>query len=79
MTTNENELRDTIMERAVEDSGYAIAWAILRLTDQVKYLGVGDASSSMGAIEFLATQVKEAGDGVARSIGELADAVQPSG
>lgn len=45
---------------------YAIAYAVLRLAAatesvalQLKYLGTGDAGTTMGAIEFLATHLGE--------------------
>ena len=38
-----------------------IAEAIQALATHVKYLGNGDAASQMGAVEFLAVKVEEAG------------------
>jgi methyl-accepting chemotaxis protein len=53
-----------------------IAQAIKALAVHVKYLGVGDAATTMGAIEFLATKVDESGTGIAEALGALATAVQ---
>jgi hypothetical protein len=38
---------------------------LLTIATHVKYLGVGDAASTMGAIEFLAVAVKEAAETIA--------------
>jgi hypothetical protein len=65
-------LRDYIEEKAASDSGYAVALAVLELVEaqktigvHLKYLGVGDAATTMGAIEYLAVRladaIKEAG------------------
>jgi methyl-accepting chemotaxis protein len=53
-----------------------IAKAIETLAVHVKYLGVGDAATTMGAIEYLATKVGESGHEIARGLGNLAEAVQ---
>ena len=60
----QSELFNHIMERAEEDSGYAIAYALLELTIELKWLGHGDAVPTMGALEFVAVK-----------LGELASAV----
>jgi hypothetical protein len=67
------ETERTITERASTDSLYAIAAAILELAAatesvacQLKYLGTGNAATQMGAIEYLASEVK----GGLQSIGE---------
>lgn len=69
------ELRDYIEERAASDSGYAIALALFELADaqrtigvHLKYLGVGDAATTMGAIEYLATHLGEKVDRIADAI-----------
>jgi hypothetical protein len=75
----EADLDDLIKKRAKGDAGYAIAYALLRLAEaqeatavHLKYLGVGDAASTMGAVEFLATKVGE----VAQSLSEVAGQVE---
>lgn len=66
--------------RSLEPAGapYAQAAAMLRQAEELgciatwlKFLGAGDAASTMGAIEFLATQVKE----IATALDRIADAV----
>jgi hypothetical protein len=49
-----------------------IAEAIQALATHVKYLGNGDAASQMGAVEFLAVKVEEAGARIALAIDRLA-------
>lgn len=56
--------------------GYAIAEAIEMLGTWVKYLGTGNATTSMGAIEVLAKEVKEGSERIADAINNLADAVR---
>jgi hypothetical protein len=67
MTMNDDhEIEESIASSAITESGYAIANAILKLADacqsvatQLKYLGTGDAATTMGAIEYLATEIKK--------------------
>jgi hypothetical protein len=49
-----------------------VATAIQALATHVKYLGAGDAASTMGAVEFLAVKIAEAGELIASAISELA-------
>jgi hypothetical protein len=49
-----------------------IAEAIQILATHVKYLGNGDNAGTMGAVEFLATKIDEAGERVAHAIDRLA-------
>jgi hypothetical protein len=59
-------IRDLCEEKAYEDGLYAIAFALLKVADaqsslatQVSNLGTGNATTSMGAIEFLTTHIGE--------------------
>ncbi len=63
---DDREIEKSIVANASRDSGYAIAYAILKLADagqslayQLKCLGFGNASTDMGAIEGLAMEIKE--------------------
>ena len=47
-----------------------IAEALKEVALRVKYLGTGETIMRMGAIEFLATAVQEAGEAVSRSLAE---------
>jgi hypothetical protein len=40
-----------IKEKAETDGRYAIAWGLLCVATQLKWLGTGDAASTMGAVE----------------------------
>ena len=51
-----------------EDDLAAIANAIDRCATQLKYLGVGDAGTTMGAVEFLAVSIKEGLSGLALAV-----------
>jgi len=69
---NDADLRDLIEQEARTDSGYAIAYALLRIAEaqdrtatQLKYLGTGDAASTMGAVELLAMELKGVGQALA--------------
>jgi hypothetical protein len=53
-----------------------VAEAIKSLAFQVKYLGTGENGSPMGAVEFLATELKEGLEGVASAIYEHAEATR---
>lgn len=53
-----------------------IAKAIETLAFHVKYLGNGNAATSMGAIEGLAVQITEVGRRIADAIEKLAEAVE---
>jgi hypothetical protein len=59
-----------------EDSTDHIAAAIKTLAIHVKYLGVGDAGTTMGALEFLATQIREGDTAIALALETLASAVE---
>lgn len=59
----------------VEKALFAIAIAIDNLATQVKYLGTGDAASTMGAIEFLATHLGEKLEGLVERLDVLTDAI----
>ena len=83
MVGNEEAPRAIIIRRlqmgTTDDSGgYAIAFALLelaavqdRIATHLKYLGVGDAATTMGAIEYLATAVEK----VARAIDGVGDEI----
>ena len=49
-----------------------IAEAIQALAIHVKYLGTGDAATTMGAVEFLATKIDEAGACIADALDRVA-------
>ncbi len=53
----------------------AIAEALGSIAVNLKYLGVGDAATEMGAIEFLAVSVKEGCEAIAASNLEIAEAL----
>lgn len=64
------------------DGQFAIAFALMQIAreqksvaTQLKYLGVGDAASSMGAMEFLAMQLREGFQEVGRGLDAVAEAV----
>ncbi len=59
-----------------ENSLAEVAKAISSCAMHLKYLGVGDAASTMGAVEFLAVSIKEGLERVAGSIDRLAGAVE---
>jgi len=52
-----------------------IADAIQDLSTNIKYLGIGNASSEIGAIEFLAMEIKNGSELIAEAIFDLAKAV----
>jgi hypothetical protein len=61
-------------------------YALLKLTKatqdcavHLKYLGVGDAASTMGAVEFLAIRVNEGLSSVAEALAMLKAGVRASG
>jgi hypothetical protein len=45
----------------------------------LKYLGTGDAGTTMGAIEFLGTSVKEGAESIATAIDNLVAAIRERG
>jgi hypothetical protein len=77
---NERRIDDVIEEKARTDSGYAIAYALLKVAEaqktvatHIKYLGVGDAATTMGAIEFLSVHIGEKIDNLASAIIEAGE------
>jgi hypothetical protein len=50
---------EELWELARDDSGYAIAAALLQVAYQIKYLGNGSAATQMGAIEALGVLIGE--------------------
>jgi hypothetical protein len=72
-----NSMRQTIENRARDglDSGWAIAFALLRVADALNRLGTGNAATEMGALEFVGSQigkVAEALESVASEVGGVA-------
>lgn len=53
----------------------ALAEPLSRIATWIKYLGTGDAGSSMGAIEYLATQQIEAADKIYEGLRLVAEAL----
>jgi hypothetical protein len=75
--SDDQEIEQSIASGATTESGYAIAYAILKLADacrsmatQLKYLGTGDAGTTMGAIEYLATEVRDGMQSISTEIRE---------
>ncbi len=56
----------------VVDGLFEIARAIDGLATQVKYLGTGDAGTTIGAIEFLGASVEKGMNGIAVALSEIA-------
>ena len=48
-----------------------VAKALNRIATLIKYLGGGDNASTMGAVEFLAVQVKEGSERIADALHAL--------
>jgi adenylosuccinate lyase len=59
-----------------EDDSDQIAKALETLAVHVKYLGVGNAATTMSAIEYLAAKVEKSGEDIARSLDGLAEAAR---
>lgn len=55
------------------------AKALQSIAMQLKHLGVGDAATPMGALEFHATQVREGADAIASALTEVAAAIDRLG
>ncbi len=77
---SEPELQVFIGEKAEDEAGYAIAYAILKLSENVsnvavhlKYLGNGDASTTMGAIEAFGMHIGEKIDNLTNAISTIAE------
>lgn len=77
-------LREWIARRARDDGSYAIAFALLQVSEElidigtyIKYLGNGDAATSMGAIENLAKELRDGLGAVSSALVEVAVAVDP--
>ena len=68
-------IEDFIEERARAESGYAIAYALMKLAAaqrdlsvNVKYLGNGNASTQMGAIEAFGLHIGDKMDAIADAL-----------
>ncbi len=55
------------------DNGSRALWSVARSLER---LGFNEASTSMGAIEVLAKEIKEAGESISSAINNLADAIR---
>jgi len=66
-----NPLDRIITERAEDNGAYAIAYALLRVADQLKWLGTGDAATTMGAIEMVGAELQ----GVGNALNAIAEAI----
>jgi hypothetical protein len=62
MTITDEGIYGEIRNKAVKDSNFAIAYALLQVAYQIKYLGNGSAGSTMGALEYVGTKIEEAAD-----------------
>lgn len=75
----EQHIEDLFEDRARKgDGSFAIAFALMQtareqknIAYQLERLGLGDAASSMGAIELLSKTIDEAGRNISASLGEL--------
>jgi len=63
-----NEMDRNLECANVVDAMFAIARALDRIADQLKWLGNGDATTSMGAIEALGMHLGKSFDGIADAI-----------
>jgi hypothetical protein len=70
-------IADLIEDKARTDAGYAIAHALMRLADaqaatatHLKYLGNGNAVTTMGAIEAFGMHIGEKIDALTAAISE---------
>lgn len=75
MDSENKELAKAIRELAkahVESMG-KLSEALDSVAHHLKYLGNGDASTSMGAIENLSVQIQEGMDSIASAIRRVAD------
>lgn len=70
-----NPLDRIITERAEDNGAYAIAYALLRVADQIRKLGLNDAATSMGAVELLASEVAKIGPALSH-LAEVVEAQQ---
>jgi hypothetical protein len=77
VTAEDRQVEEAIRRRAMHDSGFAIAYAVLRLAAAqdrtatwVKNLGTADAATPMGAIEALAVVMRDGMRDIAQAIGE---------
>jgi hypothetical protein len=91
MQTAARDYHSTIMKVAAPDNDCAmynasetisaainvVAEATSNCATHLKYLGVGDAGTTMGAIEFLAVSIKESGEAIAGAISEAGPARLP--
>jgi hypothetical protein len=68
-------IEDEFEEKARNDSGFAIAYAICQVAYALKRLGNNDAATSMGALEGLGSDIGQCLNGVSSSISSVADAL----
>lgn len=73
LTREEIRIDEAIQDKAATDPGFAAAYALIRVAEnlgELSYathlLGVGDAATPMGAVELLAGEVKVIGELLAR-------------
>lgn len=80
MVTSDGEiLAQAILDAfTTEDQGNVVE-AINSLAVSIKYLGNGDASTPMGAIEAFSMKLTEAADTIAQALGDFASAMDERG
>jgi hypothetical protein len=73
--TRERDFEDTEAQGSIAHGLFAIAEAIDRLGTQVKYLGNGDAATTMGAIEAYGLHIGEIVNAQGAAIAEALHAI----
>ena len=78
--TKNHELEQFIEQSAKANATYAVAYALLRLAEaqadtavHLKYLGVGDAGTTMGAVEYLAVELSSKLEKLADAADKIAE------
>ncbi len=77
---NDEQIYETICERASGDGQYAIAWALLKVAEgqeqianTLRWMATGDVSIP-GVLEKLSMQLEEVGQQIGGALGEIAEA-----
>ena len=71
--SEDGDFRALCLSEAEQEGGglYAVAYALMSIAYQIKYLGNGNAATQMGAIENLAKEVRDAGQAIASALEAL--------
>jgi hypothetical protein len=72
---DDDKMYGAIRDQAMKDGNFAIAYALLKVAYQIQYLGNGNSSTTMGALEYVSTKIED----VASALKQIGYAIENAG